>query len=266
MRPRPIPRRALRGAVLVGVGLCAGTTLPFLGCSSDGGTAVDTTLDATVRRPPDVIFDEDPPLQCNDLTLMGPRVPARAAGAPADAGSEDAGPEDDAGHDDGGTGTADAGAEDASADAEVEDAGAADASADASTEDASADANAPGDGGLASVEPPPLHGGTITDGVYVLSETIVYAGVIAHFDAQRETVRIAGDTWNNVTEQHGYMTERSTFVFRTSGNELMLRNVCHDLPAYEGEFTLLYEATPDSLRIEVRLDGDVGQYVYRKQP
>jgi hypothetical protein len=257
MRLRPIPRRALRGVVLVGVGLSAGTALLFFGCSSDDGTAVDTTLDATARRPPDVIFDEDPPLQCNDLTLMGPRVPARAAGALADAGASH----------DGGADMEDAGAKDASADAEAEDASAADASAEASTVDASTDASAPsGDGGLASVEPPPLHGGTITDGVYVLSETIVYAGAVANFDAQRETVRIAGDTWNNVTEQRGYMTERSTFVFRTSGNELRLRNVCHDYPAYDGEFTLLYEATFDSLRIEVRLNGDVGHYVYRKQP
>jgi hypothetical protein len=253
MRSRLIPRRVLRGAFLVGVGLSAGAALPFFGCSSDGGGGVPAhmALDANARRPPDVIFDEDPPLGCNDLTLMGPRVPARAAAALSDAGASDGEP------DDGGADTADGGEKDASADT---------GGKDASAEDASADASVPADGGLASVKPPPLHGGTIRDGVYVLSETIVYAGVVANFDAQRETVRIAGDTWNNVTEQRGTMTERSTFVFRTSGNELKLRNICHEYPAYEGEFTLLYEAAPDSLRIEVRLEGDVGHYVYRRQP
>ncbi len=255
MRSRPLPRRALRGVVLVGAALSAGTTLSFLGCSGDGeGQSPSSTLDAA-RRPPDVVFDEDPSLVCNDLELVGAPVPARAAGTSLDGGVD---PPDAA---DGGEGAEDAGSADAGPDAEP-----SDAAPDADPEDASAGGSAPDGGGGAGVVVPELHGGTITDGVYVLSETIVYAGSISNFDAQRETVRVEGETWNNVAEQRGYVTERSTFVFETSENRLSLRNVCHDYADYAEEFSLPYEATPDTIRIEVRLGNDVGHYVYRKQP
>jgi hypothetical protein len=98
-------------------------------------------------------------------------------------------------------------------------------------------------------ERPAFAGGTITDGTYARTSSLVYTGAGGASgptgERLRQTIRIAGGVARAVYRNEGGPDDRTSFTFSTTGAEVQFAATCPD-PA---SGTTAFTATPTELRM-----------------